>query len=115
VDPIVVRVVDRFVEAEGAEPFEAVVARCGREHGRAGALRELDRGEADATRPAWISTVSPVVRCPNSNRQSSAVPNAIGTQATASMSAPSGIGHVTMAGTTTSSAWEPAIIVATTR
>ena len=32
------------------EPFEALVARCGREHGRAGALRELDRGEADAAR-----------------------------------------------------------------
>ena len=32
------------------EPFEAVVARRGREHRRAGALRELDRGDADATR-----------------------------------------------------------------
>ena len=44
--------------------------------------------------PAWISTVSPVVRWPNSNRQSSAVPNATGTQAHLTMSPPSGIGHV---------------------
>ena len=32
--------------------------------------------------PAWISTVSPACRWPNSNRQSSAVPNATGTHAT---------------------------------
>ena len=49
--------------------------------------------------PAWISTVSPACRWPNSNRQSSAVPNATGTHATAMMSAPSGTGHVTIAGT----------------
>ena len=33
--------------------------------------------------PAWISTVSPACRWPNSKRQSSAVPNATGTHATA--------------------------------
>ena len=36
-----------MVEAERAEAGRALVARRGREHGRAGPLRELDRGEAD--------------------------------------------------------------------
>src|SRR5205085_1248601 len=65
--------------------------------------------------PAWMSTVSPDRRWPNSKRQSSAVPKATGTQAAATMSAPSGTGQVTRAGTATFSAWEPDIMVATTR
>ena len=32
----------------GVEPLEPIVARRGRDHGRARALRELDRGDADA-------------------------------------------------------------------
>ncbi len=36
-----------MVEAELAEAGQAIVGGCGRDHGRAGALRELDRGEPD--------------------------------------------------------------------
>ena len=39
-----------MVDAERREALEPLVARRGREHGRARALRELDRGETDATR-----------------------------------------------------------------
>ena len=50
VDPVGVRVVDAVVEAERLQPLEPVVARRGGDHRRAGALGELDRGDADATR-----------------------------------------------------------------
>ena len=39
-----------MVESELAQTREAIVARSGCEHGRAGALGELDRGQADTTR-----------------------------------------------------------------
>ncbi len=41
--------------------------------------------------PAWTSAVSPAWRRPNSNRQSSAVPNGTGTQAASSVVTPSGM------------------------
>ena len=43
--------------------------------------------------PAWISTDSPACRWPNSNRQSSAVPNSIGTAAASSIDSPSGMAN----------------------
>jgi hypothetical protein len=64
--------------------------------------------------PAWISTVSPAFRWPNSNKQSSAVPNATGiTEASLGLN-PGGIGQALRAGTARSSACEPkALEVAT--
>ena len=50
VDPVVVRVVDAVIEPEVLQPLEPLVARRGRDHGRAGALRELDGGDADTAR-----------------------------------------------------------------
>jgi hypothetical protein len=64
--------------------------------------------------PACTRTVSPACSRPNSNRQSWAVANSIGTPAACSTVSPSGSTHTDEAGTPTSSAWEPAIITATT-
>src|SRR5918994_1606417 len=64
--------------------------------------------------PAWMSTVSPGCRPPNSNRQSWAVANSIGTPAASRTDSPSGSGHTDASGTLTNSACEPANIVATT-
>ena len=50
VDPTRLRVVDGVVEAQRLQRFEPVEARRGGDDGRAGALGELDRGDADATR-----------------------------------------------------------------
>ena len=44
------RVVHAVVHAQRHEPLEPVGARRGRDHRRARTLRELDRGDADATR-----------------------------------------------------------------
>ena len=41
--------------------------------------------------PAWMSTLSPACRRPNSNRQSLAVPKGTGTQAASSVDSPSGM------------------------
>ena len=65
--------------------------------------------------PAWMSTVSPDCRWPNSNRQSWAVPNATGTHAHFTRSAPSGITHVITDGAAIIAACEPQSPVATTR
>jgi hypothetical protein len=65
--------------------------------------------------PAWIKTVSPFWSRPNSKRQSSAVPNGIGTHAATSTASPSGTTNVKPAGTATRSACEPCIMIATTR
>ncbi len=64
--------------------------------------------------PACTSTVSPAFRWPNSNRQSSAVPNATGITEASLTSNPSGTTQALRAGTARSSAWEPnAPLVAT--
>src|SRR5215211_5848821 len=65
--------------------------------------------------PACTRTVSPGCRCPNSNRQSSAVPHGTGTHAASTMSSPSGTTHVTIDGVATRSACDPHNIVHTTR
>ncbi len=65
--------------------------------------------------PAWTSTVSPAWRRPSSNRQSSAVPTGMGTQAAFSRPAPSGMIQVARASTARFSAWEPFIPTHTTR
>ena len=54
--------------------------------------------------PAWIRAVSPATRCPNSKRQSSAVPKGTGTQAAWSVANPSGIFQANDAGTARSAA-----------
>ncbi len=46
---VCIRVVDAVVHPVVVQPVESVVARRGREHRRAGRLRELDRREADAS------------------------------------------------------------------
>ncbi len=50
VDPPRLRVVDAVVHAELVQRPQPLLARRGREHGRARALGELDRGDADAAR-----------------------------------------------------------------
>ncbi len=65
--------------------------------------------------PAWISAVSPAFSLPNSKRQSSAVPTAMGTQAASSRSTSSGTTQVLATGTARRSAWEPLRFTATTR
>ena len=49
VDEVAVAIVDAVIEPEGLQPLELVVARGGGEHGRTGALGELDGRDADAT------------------------------------------------------------------
>ena len=65
--------------------------------------------------PAWISTVSPAWSRPNSNRQSSAVPNGTGTHAASSVVRPAGISQQNGSATARSSAWEPSTPTVTTR
>ena len=50
IDPVGLGVVDAFVHAVVVESRQPAFARRGREHGRAGALGELDRCEPDAAR-----------------------------------------------------------------
>ena len=64
---------------------------------------------------ACTSTVSPACSRPNSKRQSCAVPKAMGTQAAATRSAPSGTFQTERDDTATSSACDPYGIVQTTR
>ena len=95
---------------------EPLVARRGRDHRRAGALRELDRGEADAAGAGLDE--HRLARVQVAELEEAVVGGAERDRARTrprSMSAPSGIGHVTIAGTATSSACEPQSIVATTR
>ena len=109
------RVVDAVIEAELLQPLEPVVARRGRDHGRAGALRELDRGDADAARAGLdehglaglevAELEEAVVGGAERDRHARD-----GTR-----SAPSGTGHVMIAGTAISSACEPERFVHTTR
>ena len=47
-DEVAVAIVDAVIEPEGLQPLELVVARRGGEHGRTGALGELDGRDADA-------------------------------------------------------------------
>jgi hypothetical protein len=49
---VVVAVVDAVIRAERAQPRELLGAGCGGDHGRTGALGELDRGQADASAAA---------------------------------------------------------------
>ena len=49
-DEALAGVVDPVVEPELLQAFELLVAGRGRDHGRAGLLRQLDRGHPDATR-----------------------------------------------------------------
>ncbi len=48
-DEVLAGVVDPVVETELLQAFELLVARRGRDHGRAGLLGELDRGHPDAS------------------------------------------------------------------
>ena len=112
---VVGRVVDAVVQAERLQLLEPLVARGGGQHRRArrawpAGWRRRRRREA----PAWTSTVSPAFRWPNSNRQSSAVPNATGMTEASLTSKPSGITQAVRAGTARSSACEPKAPVVTT-
>jgi hypothetical protein len=74
----------------------------------------LDGGDAHAARTGVDERGLAAFRRPNSKRQSSAVPNGIGTQAAARTSRPSGTLQVIIAGTATSAACDPCVITATT-
>lgn len=51
-DEVFVRVVDRMVQPERLQPLQLLLAGGRRDHGRAGALDELDRDHADTARPS---------------------------------------------------------------
>ena len=116
VGEVAVAVVDAVVEPVLGEPGQLLVAsRRWRGRWPRPAWRAGSRPARRRSIPAWTRTVSPACSRPNSNRQSSAVPNGIGTQA-----ADTGRGRRAPAtsprpGTATSSAWEPYGIVHTTR
>jgi len=65
--------------------------------------------------PAWTSTVSPGCSRPNSNRESSAVPNGTGTQAASSVLRPGGMAQQNDSPAALRAAWEPSTPTVTTR
>ena len=110
-------VVDAVVHAVLVQPLEALVARRRGQHERrrrppwrAGSRRGRRRRPRPGRAPSRRRC-----RWPNSNRQSSAVPNSIGTPAASSIDSPSGIGvRRRRRHRLASSAWLPKPIVATT-
>jgi hypothetical protein len=115
VDEVRAGVVDPVFETQLPHAVQLLVARCGRDHGRAGPFGQLDRGFPTPSALAWISAVWPASRFPAVNRRSSAVPNATGTHTAAVSSSPSGIGPVDIAGMTRYEASEPVAFRVTTR